>query len=72
MRQPLNFGWSFVDDYKEEYLEELPSNKQEVDIPHSVILLPPVGIILLVIIIISLGFLLMKLDLIMVLESIMH
>ena len=40
MKQPLNFGWSFIDDYKEEYLEKLPDNKQEIDIPHSVIKVP--------------------------------
>ena len=40
MKQPLNFGWSFVDDYKEEYLERLPNNKQEIDIPHSAIKVP--------------------------------
>ena len=40
MRQPLNFGWSFVDDYNEEYLIELPNNKQQVDIPHSAIKVP--------------------------------
>ena len=40
MKQPLNFGWSFIDDYKEEYLEKLPDNKQEIDIPHSAIKVP--------------------------------
>ena len=40
MRQPLNFGWSFIDDYKEEYLEKLPDNKTAVDIPHSAIKVP--------------------------------
>ena len=40
MRQPLNFGWSFVNDYKEEYLEQLPDRKETVDIPHSAIKVP--------------------------------
>ena len=40
MRQPLNFGWSFVSDYKEGYLAHLPDNKQTVDIPHSAIKVP--------------------------------
>ena len=40
MRQPLNFGWSFIDDYKEEYLEKLPENKTIIDIPHSAIKIP--------------------------------
>ena len=40
MRQPLNFGWSFIDDYKEEYLEKLPENKTTIDIPHSAIKVP--------------------------------
>ena len=40
MRQPLNFGWSFIDDYKEEYLEKLPNKKETIDIPHSAIKVP--------------------------------
>ena len=40
MRQPLNFGWSFINDYKEEYLEKLPDNKEVIDIPHSAIKVP--------------------------------
>ena len=40
MRQPLNFGWSFIDDYKEEYLEKLSENKTTIDIPHSAIKIP--------------------------------
>ena len=40
MRQPLNFGWSFIDDYKEEYLEKLLENKTTIDIPHSAIKVP--------------------------------
>ena len=40
MRQPLNFGWSFIDDYKEDYLEKLPENKTTIDIPHSAIKVP--------------------------------
>ena len=40
MRQPLNFGWSFIDDYKKEYLDKLPDNKETIDIPHSAIKVP--------------------------------
>ena len=40
MRQPLNFGWSFIDDYKEDYLVKLPENKTTIDIPHSAIKVP--------------------------------
>jgi len=40
MKQPLNFGWSFVDDYQEEYLKQLPSKKEGIDIPHSAIKVP--------------------------------
>ena len=40
MKQPLNFGWSFIDDYKEEYLEKLPESKTTIDIPHSAIKVP--------------------------------
>ena len=40
MRQPINFGWSFIDDYKEQYLVQLPDNKQSIDIPHSAIKVP--------------------------------
>ena len=35
MKQALNFGWSFVDHFKEEYLKSLPKDKVSVDIPHS-------------------------------------
>ncbi len=40
MRQPLNFGWSFVNDYKEDYLNKLPDNKETIDIPHSAVKVP--------------------------------
>ena len=40
MKQPLNFGWSFVDHFKEEYLKSLPKEKIEVDIPHSPVKVP--------------------------------
>ena len=40
MRQPLNFGWSFIDDYKEEYLDKLPDSKKTVDIPHNAVNVP--------------------------------
>ena len=40
MKQPLNFGWSFVDHFKEEYLKELPKEKIQVDIPHNPVNVP--------------------------------
>ena len=40
MRQPINFGWSFIDDYQKEYLKQLPENKKTVDIPHSAVNIP--------------------------------
>ena len=40
MKQPLNFGWSFVDHFKEEYLKSLPKEKVPVDIPHSPVQVP--------------------------------
>ena len=40
MKQPLNFGWSFIDDYKEEYLDKLPTNKKTIDIPHNAVNVP--------------------------------
>ena len=40
MKQPLNFGWSFIDDYKDEYLDKLPDNKKTIDIPHNAVNVP--------------------------------
>ena len=40
MKQALNFGWSFVDHFKEEYLKSLPKEKISVDIPHSPVQVP--------------------------------
>ena len=40
MKQALNFGWSFIDHFKEEYLKSLPKDKVSVDIPHSPIQVP--------------------------------
>ena len=40
MKQSLNFGWSFVDHFKEEYLKSLPNEKIEVDIPHNPVNVP--------------------------------
>ena len=36
MKQPLNFNWSFISDYKEEYLKSLPKDVTKVDIPHNI------------------------------------
>ena len=40
MKQALNFGWSFMDQFKEEYLKSLPKDKVSVDIPHSPVQVP--------------------------------
>ena len=34
MKHAINFGWQFMDDYKEEYLNKLPNSSQAIDIPH--------------------------------------
>ena len=34
MKHAINFGWQFIDDYKEEYLNKLPNSSQTIDIPH--------------------------------------
>ena len=34
MKHAINFGWQFVNDYKEEYLNKLPNSSQTIDIPH--------------------------------------
>lgn len=36
MKQALNFQWSFIADYKDEFLNSLPKDSKIVDIPHSV------------------------------------
>ena len=36
MKHAINFGWQFVNDYKEEYLNKLPNSSQTIDIPHCV------------------------------------
>ena len=36
MKQALNFQWSFIADYKDEFLNSLPKDSEIVDIPHSV------------------------------------
>ena len=40
MKQSLNFAWSFVDHFKDDYLKQLPKNIEVVDIPHSFNLVP--------------------------------
>ena len=40
MRQQLNFSWKFVNDFKEEYLANLPSSAKEVNIPHNPVDVP--------------------------------
>ena len=34
MKHAINFGWQFMDDYKEEYLNKLTNSSQTIDIPH--------------------------------------
>ena len=34
MKHAINFGWQFMDDYKEAYLNKLPNSSQTIDIPH--------------------------------------
>ena len=34
MKHGINYGWQFVADYKEEYLNKLPNSSQTIDIPH--------------------------------------
>ena len=34
MKHGINYGWQFVPDYKEEYLNKLPNSSQTIDIPH--------------------------------------
>ena len=34
MKHAINFGWQFMDDYKEEYINKLPNSSQTIDIPH--------------------------------------
>lgn len=34
MKQAINFNWSFVDNYKDEYLNKLPNSSQQINIPH--------------------------------------
>ena len=34
MKHAINFGWQFMDNYKEEYLNKLPNSSQTIDIPH--------------------------------------
>ena len=36
MKQPLNYNWSFVNDFQKEYLEKLPDKKEIIDVPHNI------------------------------------
>ena len=36
MKQPLNFAWNYIADFKDEYLSNFPKNAEIIDIPHSV------------------------------------
>ena len=36
MKQALNYQWRFIDDYKDEFLKQMPTDSQLVNIPHSV------------------------------------
>ena len=35
MKTSLNFGWKFVPDFKNDYLNKLPKDARSVDIPHN-------------------------------------
>lgn len=35
MKQSINFNWKFIDNYKEEYLKDLPDESKIVNIPHT-------------------------------------
>ena len=36
MKQPLNFEWNYLPDFNENYLKELPSDKEVINIPHNI------------------------------------
>ena len=40
MNQTLNYNWDYIDNYKESYLTEFPTQSQKIDIPHSLVELP--------------------------------
>lgn len=40
MKKVLNFNWSFINDFKEEYLKELPKEAKRIDLPHTIYELP--------------------------------
>lgn len=40
MKQQLNYSWYFIEGYNETYLKKIPTLAEEIDIPHSVKMLP--------------------------------
>lgn len=40
MKQQLNYSWYFIEGYNETYLKKIPTLAEEIDIPHSVKILP--------------------------------
>ena len=40
MKQPINFNWKFIPDFKNEYLTELPKEAKEINIPHNAVEVP--------------------------------
>ena len=40
MKQQLNYSWYFIEGFNESYLKDIPETAKEIDIPHTVKLLP--------------------------------
>ena len=39
-KQPLNFDWKFISGFNSSYLNIIPSNAENIDIPHTVKIMP--------------------------------
>ena len=40
MKQPINFSWKFIPDYKSEYLKKMPEEAQNINLPHNAVEVP--------------------------------
>ena len=40
MKQPINFSWKFIPNFKSEYLKSLPKEAKEVNLPHNAVEVP--------------------------------
>lgn len=40
MKHPINFNWSFIANFKDEYLKSIPHNASLVDLPHNMVDFP--------------------------------